>query len=63
METKKQTPEQIDLTKRQAAYRNAIETFTPQLNADCSNFEKAMQFAKVNGYEFRHDTSYNGFSN
>lgn len=53
-----ETPEVLE---RQKAYRNAIDTFTPQENADSPNYIRAIAWCKENGYTFKSDVSYNGF--
>lgn len=53
--------EDKEMLERQRKYREAIATFTPQINPTSPNYVKAIEWAKANGYEFKSDISYNGF--
>ncbi len=51
----------IAMLEMQRKYKEAIDTFTPQINSDCPNYKKAIAWCKKNGYTFKTDISYNGY--
>ena len=50
-----------EVLERQRKYREAIATFTPQINPTSPNYVRTIEWAKANGYTFKTDVSYNGF--
>lgn len=50
-----------EILDKKKAYRNAIDTFTPIVNATSPAYVRLIEWCKANGYTFKDDVSYNGF--
>lgn len=55
------TATDADREARHIAYQFAKDNYIPELDTNCHNYKTAMAWAKVNGYPFHQDVSYNGF--
>ncbi len=51
----------MELTKEANAYQQRLIDFTPGENAHSPEYQRAIEFAKANGYSMKNDCSYNGF--
>lgn len=49
------------ILEMQRKYREALATFSPQINPHSPNYIKAIEWMKANGYSFTKDISYNGY--